>query len=360
MSIPETDYIGFSFNGIHSSELGIVRTSDGSRYTENLLPNLQDQAVPVPGGDGAYYFGSYYTQRQFPISFAFDSITEKQVNQLKVLLGDRKIHNLIFDENPYKIYKAKISNSAMLKFIPFAEGITNRIYKGEGNITFTVLQPFAYSPHRYLNEYKEYNIFEKIRITDNQFIPNTLFIYDEENDQYILDEEQEYDRNKIYYIRKTSEWKEASRMKEEQGELDKKVFGAEGLVIPLFNPGNIESDWILSLKFNEEGIIPECTFSVDKENFLSLRKVERQNDDVLIKINTKTGLIEGYRNSPIGEPIRSGNIYNQYMNMGTFFKIPLSFKENSPEESKVTFYFSNRSISDNMDDYPLTYTYYYF
>jgi hypothetical protein len=45
------DYMGFSFgigekdaNGneklIHSSELGIVRTSDGSRFNENLLPTM--------------------------------------------------------------------------------------------------------------------------------------------------------------------------------------------------------------------------------------------------------------------------------------------------------------------------------
>jgi hypothetical protein len=35
-----TDYIGFTFNGIHSSQLGIVRTSEGSRFNENLLPAI--------------------------------------------------------------------------------------------------------------------------------------------------------------------------------------------------------------------------------------------------------------------------------------------------------------------------------
>ena len=55
------DYIGFIFNGKHSSEFGIVRTSDGSRFNENLLPTIQDKTVQVPGGDGTYFFGSYYT-----------------------------------------------------------------------------------------------------------------------------------------------------------------------------------------------------------------------------------------------------------------------------------------------------------
>jgi len=34
------DYIGFTFNNVHSSELGILRTSDGSRFNENLLPTM--------------------------------------------------------------------------------------------------------------------------------------------------------------------------------------------------------------------------------------------------------------------------------------------------------------------------------
>jgi hypothetical protein len=32
--------------------------------------------VQIPGGDGTYYFGSYYTQKQFDIPFAFDALTE--------------------------------------------------------------------------------------------------------------------------------------------------------------------------------------------------------------------------------------------------------------------------------------------
>jgi hypothetical protein len=34
------DFIGFTFGGIHSSKLGLVRVSDGSRYNEDLLPPL--------------------------------------------------------------------------------------------------------------------------------------------------------------------------------------------------------------------------------------------------------------------------------------------------------------------------------
>ena len=138
-----SDYIGFTYNGVHSSTLGIVRVSDGSRFNENLLPTIQDKTVQVPGGDGTYYFGSYYTQRQFSISFAFDSLTEEQVTKLKAHFGDKKIHDLVFDETPYKVYSAKVTGTATLKHIPFAEGETNRVYKGEGAIQFTCYYPFA-------------------------------------------------------------------------------------------------------------------------------------------------------------------------------------------------------------------------
>ena len=44
-----SDYIGFTFNGVHSDTLGIKRTSEGSRFNENLLPTIQEKTVQVPG-----------------------------------------------------------------------------------------------------------------------------------------------------------------------------------------------------------------------------------------------------------------------------------------------------------------------
>lgn len=101
MSELKGDFIGFQFDGIHSSELGIIRVSDGSRYSENLLPTVQDKTTPVPGADGTFYFGSYFTQRQFNFSFAYDNLTEEQIRRIKVLFGDKKIHDLIFDPTDF-------------------------------------------------------------------------------------------------------------------------------------------------------------------------------------------------------------------------------------------------------------------
>jgi hypothetical protein len=40
---------------------------------------------------------------------------------------------LIFDERPYKIYRAKVTGTATIKHIPFDEK-NGRIYKGAGTI----------------------------------------------------------------------------------------------------------------------------------------------------------------------------------------------------------------------------------
>ena len=142
------DYLGFTYGEkadgtpMHSSDLGIVRTSDGSRFNENLLPTIQDKTVQVPGGDGTYYFGTYYTQRQFTINYAFDNLTEEDLRTLKQHFGKKEIRSLIFDERPDRAYSAKVTGTASIKYIPFDEkdGV---VYKGEGSIQFTCYHPFA-------------------------------------------------------------------------------------------------------------------------------------------------------------------------------------------------------------------------
>lgn len=267
-----SDYIGFTFNGVHSDALGIKRTSEGSRFNENLLPTVQDKTVQVPGGDGMYHFGSYYTQRQFNISYAFDALTEEQLARIKALFGDKKIHELIFDETPYKVYQAKVTGSASIKHIPFSEGETNRIYKGEGNIQFTAYDPYAHCIEKYLsNEY-----YKKI--------------------------------NNI------EEWKTAAGLLESQGDYDILV----GNTVKLYNPGVKETDFILTLNFVNE-IISAGGINIGANNQLNFKAITSQNGDDQIKINTKLNLIEGYKNGK-----KSGMIYNKYITSGTFFKIPVS------------------------------------
>ena len=282
------DFIGFSFNEHRSESLGIVRVSDGSRYNEDLIPTTQDKTVQVPGGDGFYYFGSDYTQRQFSINIAFDELTEKQFRELQQVFGTKELGKLIFDERPYKYYMVK-SSKPQLKYICFGKD-GERIYKGEGTLTFTAYYPFAKSAFKFLEK-----------------------------------EIEEETGKEVYVLRKTysniEEWAEASGMKA-QGILD--IIPAEptenAYPISVYNAGDLEADFIL--KFNGA---PNNTINIalgqqdvgDKKAVLNLKSFSLKNTDTGFQINTKTNLIEGFNAEGL-----TGTLYNENITQGDFFKIP--------------------------------------
>ena len=146
------DYIAFIFDGKHSYEdFGLVRTGDGDRYNEELLPTAQDTTAEVTGGDGTYFFNTRHKQKVFNISFAFDGLNDAKIREMKQWLNGKKIADLWFAENPYKVYSAKVTGQPNIKFIPFddynASGQkVGRIYKGEGSVTFTCYWPYAHTP----------------------------------------------------------------------------------------------------------------------------------------------------------------------------------------------------------------------
>ena len=268
------DFIGFSFNEHRSESLGIVRVSDGSRYNEDLVPTTQDKTVQVPGGDGFYYFGSDYTQRQFSINIAFDELTEKQFRELQQIFGTKELGKLVFDERPYKYYMVK-SSKPQLKYICFGKD-GERIYKGEGTLTFTAYYPFAKSVFKFLNEYN--------------------------------------DKNK-------DEWKEASGMKAEKGTYDTV---SDNGSISVYNAGDLETDFILKFDLPVDNTsISDIKITLSKENvgkveaFLDLKGFSKKNTDTGFQINTKTNLIEGFNAEGL-----TGTLYNENITQGDFFKIP--------------------------------------
>ena len=281
------DFIGFSFNGYRSEELGIVRVSDGSRYDEDLLPTSQDKTVQVPGGDGFYYFVSDYTQRQFIINIAFDELTEAQFRKLQQVFGTKELGKLIFDERPYKYYMVK-SGNPQLKYICFGKEGVPRIYKGEGTLTFTAYYPFAKSVFKFL-------------------------------------EKTQKEGKEVYVLQGTysniEEWAEASGMKA-QGTLDKVQENPTGGVysISVYNAGDLEADFIL--KFNGA---PSSAINIElsqqnvagKKGFLNLKNFGLKGTDTGFQINTKTNLIEGFNTKGL-----TGVLYNENIIQGDFFKIP--------------------------------------
>ena len=267
----DNDFIGFRFNGTHSSDLNIYRVSDGSRYNDNLLPNFQDKTAQVTGGDGTLYWESFYTQRQISIQIAFDSMTEQNYRQMRQVFNGKAYGQLIFDEAPYKYYYAKVQNSPQLKTICFDVNGT-RIYKGEGSINFICYYPYAKSVHKFLDEFNS----------------------------------QDYPTK--------SQWTAASGMKPTKASYD-----GTGNTVYLYNAGDVPTDFCAYFPIGSSGSALS-QIQIANAGVLTFTGIARKgSNDSYIRINTRTNLVEGCNSSYE----LTGTLYNQFINAGDFFRVPL-------------------------------------
>lgn len=272
------DFTGFTLGEVHTSELGITRVSEGNRYTENLTPTFTDKTAQVAGVNGTYYWESFYTQQKFSINFAFDSITEKELHRLRQVFNQQELRRLIFDERPYKYYMVKVTGTPTFKTICFDEnhnGQMIRIYKGEGTVEFTAFYPFAKSVHKYLNEFSCSNI---------------------------------------------NEWKDSINMKISKDDFD----GEDSDTIKIFNGGDLDTELKLYYNFNDDKLLEKVYLKYNGTAVLA-GKLEFNNtfskkgNDVGFIINCKAHTIEGYDS----DGNLTGNLYNEYIVGGDFFKLPV-------------------------------------
>ena len=276
------DFIGFTFNGVHSSTLGIMRVSNGSRYEEDLLPTYQDKVVEAPGSDETYFFGTYYKQKVIQIPFVFNDLTESQIRILKQTFCDKQIHELWFDETPYKAYSVKVNGVPNLRYVCFdveeGDAEPTRVYKGEGSVSFVAYYPFAHNRMKFLDEY-DYSFGNK------------------------------------------NEWMVASRLRT-KGDLDTPIsINETDKEISLWNAGDLCSDFNLNIYFGDSSKIYEGGILLNDEQML-FSTISKMGNDAGIQINTRLKLIQGFE--VINGKIQlTNNIYNKYILAGDFFKIPL-------------------------------------
>ena len=96
------DFTGFYFDNIHSSTYNLLRVSDGSRYSKNLLPDFENKEVDLVGRDEDLYESQKYKKTEQTIKVAFDKLTEQNFRDLKQWLGSKELKEFRFDEEPYK------------------------------------------------------------------------------------------------------------------------------------------------------------------------------------------------------------------------------------------------------------------
>ena len=346
------DFLGFSFNGIHSSHLGITRVSDGNRYNELLVPEIENKIVPIPGKDGSYFFGTQYRNKTINLSIAFDSMNERQFRQLTRLLSIKKPCRLIFDERPYKVYIAKISSPPQLNYICFDELQHNwesheigdgyipgsidhkvytdkrvRTYKGEGTIEFVCTQPYAIEQFKTLDKYGDYDFYSSF--------------YEEGNSLVHYQKNQSVEiGNVITEYTNIGEWAEAS------GILPYDLYNsyhidtvqtATGVsrynyFIPVYNPGDIDAPFYLYLPYSTTGPSVEGTLNAGSGNPKILINMGSElmvinpftaksvyNDENGVMINTHAHVIEGVVYDSVTETwSTTGNIYNEHILAGDF------------------------------------------
>ena len=380
------DFIGMEYNGVHSSALGFVRTSNGDRYNLSLLPSFEDQTAQVQGRDETYYFGLNYTDKNISIDIAFDEINESRFRKITKLFSDRKPHKLILDESPYKYYNVKIAESPEIDYLCFDNG-GERIYKGEGSLSFVAYNPFAQSTYKYLTDYNsdtmKYWDFKvtkdvapilnnKIYYTRDSWDNYTPIIFTDEIEfpqKYTqCDASKEFNSSFIYYIFDGTEYTEVENLESETyrlnpsnyytknndfyyegGNINEWFFSLDLLPnqtyqsyiydtfisgenkINLYNPGDLETDFEVTIPFTN-GTISNLKFYLSSSNttlvnyqLLLANSIPKKGSDAAIKINTSNNLIYGV--DSLDENSKpTGNIYNEYITGGHFFKIPVTYK----------------------------------
>ena len=145
------EFIGFTFNNIHSSSLGIQRMSKGGLISQPFLPTIQDKVENQISADGSVYLGTKQQTLSFQIDFVYGPIGEASFQAIKSFCESKTLGPLIFDETPNKIYTAKISGSALSSYNVFGDSEEKR-YIGTGQLTFASYTPYAIGKYHYIEE----------------------------------------------------------------------------------------------------------------------------------------------------------------------------------------------------------------
>ena len=174
-------YLTFVFDGIDSTQIGVVSVSDGSTYDTPVLPTFTDNSLEVDGYDGRYYFNTRITQKDFTYNCFIDNLSAFQFDQLKSWIRPKKIGKLIRPEEPYRYYWVKVSSVDNLGNIPLTHPDTGGVsYTGNFSVTFTTIgQSCGYGMFYYQDDLKYYEYRDIFDGTQDYYY-DTGLLYKEE------------------------------------------------------------------------------------------------------------------------------------------------------------------------------------
>lgn len=404
------DFTGFTFGNWHSTDLEtglvtVLRVSGGDRYDEELFPEMKDRTVEIAGVNGEYYFGSDYGTRKIEIEIAYDSLTEVQFRKLRQIFGTKDIKSLIFDERPYKKYMAKIESPIELSYVCFDEPIktigeeqdgiryirttrtvpgaevdtaivgtstvdstsgttevvekekitpfvidrskTQRIYKGEGKITFICYFPFAKSVYKVLP-------YSYQLTTDTEIQENKKYFKLEDMLYVFVDNPDVSEINTYYEMvtdKECEEWAISSGILSVDDYADFDTYNATSHTINIYNAGDVPTGFYLYIPATAAGSEVTLHYRYGTDTIASLKIAlpsALKTGDVGVLIDTNNELIIGVTNSETYTT--SSNLYNKYVMSGYFFKL-----EPCTVNDSVTLY-----IDNGVEGIEIFYDYLYF
>ena len=299
------DYIGFTYNGHHSSEYRIVRVNSGSRYETSLVPTPKDTTIDAVGRDGLYYVTSKYQQLTIPVNIAFDDLYDEDIRNLKEWLSSKTEGELWFDEDPYKQYSAKITSNPKLSWIAFDDPVKGRVYKGEGTIQFICYYPWATSRFRNLSEvYRDvYGVEDPSTLEPAVSLPRGWEAASGLEAKRIL--ETTGTGKTFDYIR--------------QGESEALVYNAGNIATPCQLPFSLVAKGIQKIEYFK-GTDTSSSSSLGRL-YIDTSQLFDAGEEAFL-LDFKLHLLLGIKmpNSP-GTYIQTGNVYNYAIVGGEFFDI---------------------------------------
>lgn len=164
------DFTGFRFGLVHSEDLHLIIVSSSNRYVKETQPGIKDYTTEVSGGNGSYLFGQTFSTQEFTINVAFEEVDENTWRRISQLFSTDKPQDLVFDELPYKTYRAKLKQKPSFKTLCFTDSETGkRVYKGEGTLNFICYYPFAFGFNKYVVRAADfYNIYTPEQIINGE------------------------------------------------------------------------------------------------------------------------------------------------------------------------------------------------
>lgn len=206
---------------------------------------------------------------------------------------------------------------------------TERIYKGEGKISFVCYFPFAKSVYKYLPY--------SYQLTTDEEIQENKRYYIHENNEYTYVEENNLDVADIgtYYERVTNEdcdeWAISSGILSADEYESKNIDKYNQGNIHIYNPGDIETGFRLfipgdiisskkdiTLNYKPDGLDTIASLVI---NSIELKTNKTNQLDEGVLIDTTNGVIAGISSiTSDNKFVTSGNLYNEYIQAGYFFR----------------------------------------